>query len=167
MNATFMNSARARDFESTLLGFLLVGVMLGWVINANYMIGWWNESDSLPATHVFIAKKGEMPYRGDYVAFRWRGGLYPAGSTFLKIVGGIPGDTVERIGRDFYVNAKHMGKAKQFSKTGAPLVAADSGVLGPGEYYVMTPHPDSLDSRYKMVGTISRDEIIGKAYVLF
>jgi conjugal transfer pilin signal peptidase TrbI len=166
MNATCIDSARARDFESTLLGFLLLGVMLGWVINANYVIGWWNESESL-AAHVFIARKGEMPYRGDYVAFRWRGGFYPAGSTFLKIVGGIPGDTIERQGQDFYINAKYMGKAKSISKTGAPLVAADPGVLGPGEYYVMTPHPDSLDSRYKIVGAISQDEIIGKAYVLF
>ena len=34
-------------------------------------------------------------------------------------------------------------------------------------FFVWTPHPDSLDSRYEVTGWIARDQVLGRARVLF
>ena len=126
-----------------------------------------NSSTSLPQ-HVFLIHKGKAPERGQYVAFRWQGGsLHPAGITFVKILAGVPGDTVTRKERDFFVNGEFVGTAKTRSRAGIVLEAAAAGVIPPGRYFVRAPHPDSLDSRYRLPGLIAQDQIIGRAYALF
>jgi conjugal transfer pilin signal peptidase TrbI len=127
-----------------------------------------NESTSLPGHHYYITAKNTLPQRGDYVVFRWHGGgPHDAGEKFLKIVAGVPGDTITREGRNFYVNGQFVGTAKERSLSGQPLDMSDAGTLGQGEYYVMATSPNSLDSRYKLTGWIKQSEIIGKAYTLF
>lgn len=165
MTGLRINHPQMMREQATLL-LVLFALLIGWTIRQYLVIGW-NQSESL-SVHMVVAVKGHTPYRGDYVAFQWKGDEhYPAGSRFVKIVAGIPGDTVERRGRDFYVNGRFVGTAKPFDKAGRALEPSEPGILGKGEYYVMTPHPDSLDSRYKVAGWIKREEIIGRAYVLF
>ena len=126
-----------------------------------------NATESLPHT-LFLIHKGEAIKRGDYVAFRWNGGgPYPAGVTFIKIVAGVPGDTVSRFNRAYYVNGTYVGTAKTYARNGQPLALMETGVLKSDEYYVQAPHPDSLDSRYRLTGWIAKDRIIGRAYALF
>ena len=126
-----------------------------------------NATESLPHS-LYLIHKGESIKRGDYVAFRWDGGgPYPAGVTFIKIVAGVPGDTISRINRTYYVNGSFVGTAKPYAKDGQPLALMETGVLKRDEYYVQAPHPDSLDSRYRLSGWIPKDRIIGRAYALF
>ena len=126
-----------------------------------------NATKSLPNT-LYLIHKGESVKRGDYVAFRWQGGgPYPAGVTFIKIVAGVPGDTVSRVDRAYFVNGNYVGTAKTHAKSGEPLELMETGVLQADEYYVHAPHPDSLDSRYRLTGWIPKDRIIGRAYALF
>lgn len=126
-----------------------------------------NASPSLPS-QLFLIHLGEMPARDDFVAFRWHGGgPYRAGITFVKILAGLPGDTVTTSGRTFFVNDRPVGVAKPTSRTGAPLDPGPVGTLPEDRYYVRAPHPDSLDSRYAITGWISRDRILGRAYALF
>ena len=126
-----------------------------------------NASASLPEP-VFLIHKGELPGRGQYVAFRWPGGgPYPAGKTFVKIVAGVPGDTVSRMEREFFVNGEFVGTAKTQSRSGVALALGPTGDLPLGRYYVRAPHPDSLDSRYLLTGWVAETQIIGRAYALF
>lgn len=126
-----------------------------------------NTTESLPH-RLYLIQKGAPVKRGDYVAFRWEGGgPYWAGVTFIKIAAGVPGDTVSRIDREYFVNGSHVGRAKTHGSNGQPLALMDTGVLGADEYYVQAPHPDSLDSRYRMTGWIPKDRIVGRAYALF
>ncbi len=126
-----------------------------------------NNSESLPH-RVFLIHKGELPARGQYVAFRWSGGdPYPAGVTFVKILAGVPGDTVTRVKRDFFLNGNFVGTAKTQSRSGVFLDLGPTGELSPGHYYVRAPHPDSLDSRYRLTGWVADSQIIGRAYALF
>jgi conjugal transfer pilin signal peptidase TrbI len=126
-----------------------------------------NASASLPY-RFFLIHKGEMPQRGQYVAFRWHGGgPYPSGVTFVKVIAGMAGDTVTRADRDFFVNGTHVGQARAVSRQGVPLELGPTGVLPAGRYYVRAPHPDSLDSRYWLTGWVSEEQIIGRAYALF
>lgn len=118
--------------------------------------------------NIYVYKAGEPFKKGDIVAYRWNGGMnYAPGSVFIKRVAGAPGDTVRREGRTFYVAGQYIGLAKTVAKTGEPLEAASAGVIPPGQYFLATPSPDSLDSRYAVTGNVKEWEIIGKAYELF
>jgi conjugal transfer pilin signal peptidase TrbI len=41
------------------------------------------------------------------------------------------------------------------------------GIIPDGRYYVAGSHPDSLDSRYRLTGWVSRQQIVGKAHRVF
>lgn len=137
------------------------------VFNAYFKVGV-NVSPSLPG-HLYIVIKGDRDIRrGDYAAFRWSGkGPYKSGLTFLKIIRGMPGDTVAADGRKFYVNGGYVGIAKPRDLTGMPLAIGSVGVIPPGHYYVYAPHVDSLDSRYALTGWVRHEDILGRALVVF
>lgn len=118
--------------------------------------------------HLYLHRAGEPFARGDLVAFRWGGGAtYPRGTIFIKQVVGVPGDVVRRVGADFWVNDRYIGAAKPVSRAGVPLEPAPAGVIGAGEYFVATPSPDSLDSRYALTGNVRAEQIVGKAHEIF
>ena len=80
---------------------------------------------------------------------------------------GGPGDEIKRDGSAFFVGSQYIGVAKPRARTGEPLEAAAGGLIPEGEYFLATPSPDSLDSRYAVTGNVKQREIIGKAYELF
>jgi len=145
--------------------YLLAAMLAVW-FNAHYTLGL-NATDSLPQ-RLFLIERGVQPHRGDYVAFRWQGGgPYPAGTTFVKIVAGVPGDVVTRVDGVYFVNGQPMGRAKSVSRQGLPLQPGPTGTVPAGFYYVRAPHPDSLDSRYALTGWVSKSQMIGRAHALF
>ena len=147
------------------LVYLLVA-SVAFAFHARYVIGV-NVTASLPY-RLFIIDKRDHPESIQYVAFRWPGGgPYAAGATFVKQIVGIPGDVVTRVGRHFFVNGHPVGAAKPMSRTGQRLEPGPTGTLPADRYYVRAPHPDSLDSRYALLGWMSESQIIGRAYVLF
>ena len=144
----------------------LLAALAAVVLQKNFTLGI-NASPSLPH-RLYLIHKGAMPMRSDLVAFRWAGGgPYPVGVTFVKILDGMPGDTVARVDRSFFVNGHAVGTAKRLSRYSNPLELGATGILPAGRYYVRAPHPDSLDSRYALTGWITREQIIGRAYALF
>jgi conjugal transfer pilin signal peptidase TrbI len=127
-----------------------------------------NLTESLP-DHVFLVLKGNLELeRGDYAAYRWPGGgPYRAGMIMVKIVRGLPGDRVETVGRDYYLNGDWVGRAKPLSRKGLPLSPGPTGIIPPGRYYLFAPHRDSLDSRYALVGWIPEARMVGRVIALF
>lgn len=131
-----------------------------------------NLSDSLPGT-LFLVQKGMKASRGELMAFRYGGGRpYPSGALFLKRLIGLPGSlvTTKDAGggfRDYYVDGLPAGRAKPESKEGLPLAQGPEGVIPPGHYYLAAPHPDSLDSRYALVGWVGEAQIVGRALRIF
>jgi len=134
-----------------------------------------NLDHSLPG-HVFLIHKGEMPARGQFVAFRFQGfePYFPRGATFVKILAGMPGDEVRavsdgcieyRVFTHSFVSV--IGCAKPDTRDGRPLNLGPVGEIPDGRYAVAGTHPDSLDSRYAAVGWIARDQIIGRAWMVF
>jgi conjugal transfer pilin signal peptidase TrbI len=154
-----------RHLERWTLIYLLAVLATMW-FSAHYTLGL-NATESLPG-RLYLIDRGEKPKRGDYVAFRWNGGgPYPAGSTFIKLLAGMPGDEVTQLDGDFYINCYPVGRAKQLSRQGIALEPGPTGPLPQGFYYVRAPHPDSLDSRYALTGWVTQAQIIGRAHVLF
>jgi conjugal transfer pilin signal peptidase TrbI len=131
-----------------------------------------NISNSLPGT-IFLVHKGSKPEKGDLTAFRYAGGgPYERGTLFLKQMVGIPGSTVVANDagngyRDYFVDGKPVGRAKPLSSAGMPLAPGPAGLIPEGRYYLAAPNPDSLDSRYALVGWVADDQIVGRAYRIF
>ncbi len=111
--------------------------------------------------------------RGDYVVVNLPpevSRIFPPGAAFIKEVVGVPGDVVQAQDRVFTVipatpgqEAVQIGKAKVVSRKGLSLMAGPVGVIPPGRYFVRGTHPDSLDSRYAMLGWVSDRDIVGSA----
>jgi conjugal transfer pilin signal peptidase TrbI len=155
-------AAHLKRWALVYLGFVAIALWF----HAHYAFGL-NASPSLPH-RLFLIHKGEMPGRGDFVAFRWAGGgPYPAGVTFIKVLAGTPGDEVTRDAQGFRVNGTPVGVPKPVSRQGQVLEPGPTGRIPEGRYYVQAGHPDSLDSRYALTGWIHRSQIIGRARALF
>ena len=143
-----------------------------WVIFGRYLVISVNLSESLPG-RVFLIQKGVSPTLGDYAAFLYQGGgPYVAGSRFLKIVKGVAGSTVRSVETeagcfDYFVDGSFAGRAKPTSKSGTSLMPGPTGAIPQHHYYMAAPHPDSLDSRYALVGWVAEEQVIGRAIEVF
>ena len=132
-----------------------------WSLGQRYGFGI-NETDSLPNWAFLVDKANHAPRRGELVTFIAPDNpYYPQGARFTKIVWGVPGDVVSRVGRDYFVAGRAVGRSKPFSLTGRATALGPTGVIPPGHYYVGTPHKDSLDSRYGEIGWIGSERIVG------
>jgi conjugal transfer pilin signal peptidase TrbI len=144
-----------------------IGVLCLLLFNAMFKVGI-NVTESLPQKVFIVTKFNHHVERGDYMSFVWHGTAhYRKGFNFVKIVRGVPGDTVSFIGRDVYVNGQFVAQAKPKSLKGEPLELGPSGVIPLGKYFVYATNKDSLDSRYALTGWIDEKNIIGKAYGLY
>ena len=94
----------------------------------------------------------------------------PAEKDFIKRVIGLPGDTIEQRGGRIYLDGQPLPETTVAE--GGYLSARDpqndfAPVTVPqGEYFVMGDNrPNSADSRFSL-GTVQREDIIGRAFVV-
>jgi conjugal transfer pilin signal peptidase TrbI len=65
------------------------------------------------------------------------------------------------------INGKYLGIAKTHDLNGLPAEKQPVGVIPSKQYFAYTTHKDSYDSKYKEVGFIPADNVIGVAYEIF
>ena len=88
------------------------------------------------------------------------------GKNYIKRIIGLPGETVQIDGDVIYINGQVLeenygAEPMQYSGT-----AQEGVILGEDEYFVLGDNRNvSKDSRYDIVGNISRDDIIGRAWL--
>jgi len=162
-------TSRPRLMRLWVCAFLLAAALLGQSAASalqRYRFAL-NQTDSLP-NWAFIADQGRrLPGRGDLVAFVPPPTRYfPPGTVFAKRVAGVPGDLVEHRGRAFYINGRFVGRAKPRARDGRAIGLGPEGRIPAGRYFVYAPHPDSLDSRYDLVGWIPQSRILGRAWAV-
>lgn len=148
----------------SLLAFVIP--MIAMLLFSNYFAIKINVSDSL-ANQVFLIRKGTLPERiGQLIVFK-----APHGSgykePFIKIVGGMQGDQVSRVNKEYFVNSKLIGTVKDYDKRGNPTVLGPVGAIPEGKYFVYTDHKDSYDSKYEGVGWVDSKHILGVAYAIY
>lgn len=124
-----------------------------------------NWTHSLPFW-AFYVDETARPEIGDYVDFWPPDNPYYEGISFVKRIAAGPGDEVTCIGRDFYVRDELIARAKPTSQAGKPLAQGPCGVVPEGHYFVVTPDKDSFDSRYEVIGYVSRNRVRGVAMPL-
>jgi conjugal transfer pilin signal peptidase TrbI len=158
---------RAYQHLSTLAPAYLWLLVL-WVILGRYFLVSINLSDSLPG-RLYLIQRGAIPSLNDFAAFHYQGGgPYASGTRFLKLVKGVAGSQVTAVRydtgfSDFYVDGYFVGRAKPLSQSGIALTPGPTGTIPPRHFYMSAPNPDSLDSRYALVGWVDEKSIIGRA----
>lgn len=117
-----------------------------------------------------IDKKDRKLNRNSLYAFKGKGmePLLKDGTRMLKQLKGLPGDTVEidameNITVNGELIANGLPLAEKLAKT--PAFFTGKGQLKAGTYWFMGEINESFDSRYW--GTVTDEQIIGRAYPLF
>ena len=83
---------------------------------------------------------------------------------YVKRVIGLPGETVQIIGSEIYINGEVLEENYGKDPITNPGRAAEPIILGEDEYFVLGDNRAvSLDSRYDSVGNVKRENIGGKA----
>lgn len=83
----------------------------------------------------------------------------------LKQIAGLPGDEICRTDAAVLINGRVVAEARAVDSRGRALpVWRGCKVLGPDEFFLLTPHPDSLDGRY--FGAMQRTDVVGVAIPL-
>lgn len=137
------------------------------VLHAHFRIGV-NVSPSLPY-RLFLVALDQRPTKvGDLVSFEWqRSTFYEPHAWFTKRVAAVGGQRITVKDRKVFVDGEFVAYAKTHSKRGVPLEPISEGVIPAGALFVLTPHEDSLDSRYSVTGLVEPARVIGRAHVLF
>ena len=128
-----------------------------------------NTSTSLPQKAFWLKSIDKENIKtGQIIAFYAKNNRhYDPKKPFVKIVGGVSGDMVTEENRQFYINGKPIGYAKEFDFEGWKLEVGPTGIIPENKYFVLTPNKDSYDSRYADIGWIDSADIIGTAIPLF
>lgn len=110
---------------------------------------------------------GSPPAKGEYVVARMPKTTFGVGGRegdrIIKIVVGIPGDSIRISGTELWINGKHIDRL-WLAKSLPGKTVGDYDVqmvLGEHQYFVMGTTKESFDSRYW--GPINREAIIGTA----
>ncbi len=103
------------------------------------------------------------PKRFDIIVFPYR---YEENTYFIKRIIGLPGETVQIVDGRIYIDGEELVESYGREVIKNAGLAAEPITLGEDEYFVLGDNRnDSTDSRDISVGLISRDEIIGRAFI--
>lgn len=110
-----------------------------------------------------ITYRFREPERFEIIVFTYR---YKAKTHYIKRVIGLPGETVQIIGNDIYINGEILEENYGAEPMESAGLAAEPITLGEGEYFVLGDNRNhSSDSRAEDVGVIQKSEIIGRAWL--
>ncbi|MGQ3044181.1 MAG: signal peptidase I [Brevundimonas aurantiaca] len=166
MTSSFDPAALAGWRQTGIVALLCLGVFAfkaGEGTLARYKFGL-NVTESLPHWAFVTDRRDREVGRGDLVEFVAPDTpYYPAGQHFVKRVAGTAGDVIERRGDRVWVAGKDVGRVKPTDSLGRPAAPGPVGVIPAGSLFVVGDNPDSLDSRYALIGLIPASRVVGQA----
>jgi signal peptidase I len=103
------------------------------------------------------------PERYDIIVFPYQ---HAENTYYIKRIIGLPGETVQVIDGYMYINGKKLDEHYGAEVMEDPGIAAEPIKLGDDEYFVLGDNRNhSSDSRVASVGVLTRDMLIGRAWV--
>ena len=159
-----------RSLGGTLL-YLLVIVLLTWVIvtfvgqrtkvDGHSMEPTFSDGDNLIVDK--LSYRFREPERYDIIVFPYQ---HAENTYYIKRIIGLPGDTVQVIDGYVYINGKKLDEHYGAEVMEDPGIAAEPIKLGDDEYFVLGDNRNhSSDSRVASAGVLTRDMLIGRAWV--
>ncbi|MCR5102276.1 MAG: signal peptidase I [Butyrivibrio sp.] len=137
-------------------------VMQRTVVSGESMMNTLQDGDSLLVDK--ISYNFKEPERFDIVIFPYQG---DPDECFIKRIIGLPGETVQiDFDGNIYIDGEILEENYGAEVIIDPGRAYEPVTLGEDEYFVMGDNRNhSMDSREPSVGNISKDDIIGRAFV--
>lgn len=132
------------------------------IVDGSSMLNTLKDEDNLIVEK--ISYRFGDPNRFDIIVF------YPYGRDekeyFIKRVIGMPGETIQIIGDDIYIDGEVLEEDYGKDPMVASGIAEHPLTLGDDEYFVLGDNRNhSSDSRYEDIGPIKRDFIEGRALI--
>ena len=112
-----------------------------------------------------ISYRFRDPERYEIIVFPYK---YQENTYYIKRIIGLPGETIQVKEGEIYVNGEILGVHYGIEKieVGKEGIAVEPITLGEEEYFVMGDNRNhSSDSRDPSVGILTRDDLIGRAWV--
>lgn len=110
-----------------------------------------------------ISYRFRDPKRYDIVVFPYR---YEENTYYIKRIIGMPGETVQIVDGEVYINGELLGEHYGNELIENPGLAEEPVTLGDDEYFVLGDNRNnSQDSRASNVGVIHRNELLGRAWI--
>lgn len=110
-----------------------------------------------------ISYRFRDPERFDIVVFRF---AHAKDIFYIKRVIGLPGETVQIIGSDIYIDGELLEEDYGREPIQDPKLAAEPITLGEDEYFVLGDNRNnSSDSRDPSVANVKREQIVGRAWL--
>ena len=110
-----------------------------------------------------ISYRFRDPKRYDIIVFPYQ---HAENTYYIKRIIGLPGETVQVIDGYMYINGKKLDEHYGAEVMEDPGIAAEPIKLGDDEYFVLGDNRNhSSDSRVASVGVLTRDMLIGRAWV--
>ncbi len=157
-----------KEIISTILYFIVIFALVFFtihfigqrtVVNGHSMDETLHDGESLIVDKVTY--RFSDPKRYDIVVFPSPDG---DNSYFIKRVIGLPGETVQIVDDEVYIDGKPLGENYGIAAIEYYGIAQEPLVLGDDEYFVMGDNrPVSRDSRYEDVGPIQKSDLKGRA----
>lgn len=119
-----------------------------------------NYSKSLPHW-AFLIDRTRQPHVGDMVFFAPPANRFYGDRPFVKRIAAGPGDRVRIIDQQLFINGESLCILLGTAKDGSPLHPGPTGIIPDGQYFIHSNHERSYDSRYRDIGWISAERIIG------
>ena len=111
-----------------------------------------------------ISYRFRDPKRYDIIVFPYK---YEENTYYIKRIIGLPGETVQVIDGYMYINGKKLDEHYGAEVMEDPGIAAEPIKLGDDEYFVLGDNRNhSSDSRVASVGVLTRDMLIGRAWLI-
>lgn len=83
----------------------------------------------------------------------------------VKRIVGLPGETVQILGGDIYIDNYRLESEEIFGDISLPGIAENPVVLASDEYFLIGDNTDSSeDSRFSNIGNVKRENIKGKVW---
>lgn len=127
------------------------------------------DSPSVAPSLVIVDKQAPVTV-GALAAYRYPGlarGDYRRGDGMIHWIAAGEGAVITVEGRTVFIDGKAVGVAKQSSYRLEALTPMPAGIVPKDSYYVMGTHADALDSRYAEAGFVHKNDLIGRAWVVF
>ncbi len=153
----------------SLLICIVIAVAAGVLITkfvANYTLveGSSMEPALQNGNHLVVEKVSYLmgePQRFDIIVFE-----HSANAKYIKRVIGLPGEQIQISEGKIYINDKPIYDEYGNGSMEHGGIASEKLTLGPHEYFVLGDNRDgSEDSRSEMVGPVSEDKILGRAWL--
>lgn len=150
-----------------ILIFACIYIIPNYVLQRTIVDGSSMEETLSNGDHLYVEKisyRFDLLKRFDIIVF------YPYGRDneeyYVKRIIGLPGETVQIVDSQIYINGEILDENYGKEPIDDPGRAAQPITLGDDEYFVMGDNRNiSKDSRYGIVGNVSKENIGGKVFL--